>query len=181
MIRHLIEGLVVFFERRRIPRLVAVLIVSIGYMGWPHVVTRHMAMEQPKTARLAGAYATANGHARAAVFRTTFADETETDLFAEQAVLCGGLGQLRVVEDVHRVEPGGQLAGPFAEAAAGPRRGHPAAAGPETCFMVAMDHGSNGNVGVHVAIVAGITDGAAVDTASLRLEFVEVSPVSPDR
>jgi ketol-acid reductoisomerase len=45
-------------------------------------------------ARLAGAYAAANGHARAAVFPTSFAEETETDLFAEQAVLCGGLGQL---------------------------------------------------------------------------------------
>jgi ketol-acid reductoisomerase len=45
-------------------------------------------------ADLAGGYAAACGHARAAVFRTTFADETETDLFAEQAVLCGGLGQL---------------------------------------------------------------------------------------
>lgn len=43
---------------------------------------------------LAGAYAAANGHARAAVFETSFAEETETDLFAEQAVLCGGLGQL---------------------------------------------------------------------------------------
>jgi sodium/proline symporter len=37
----------------------AVLIFSIGYMGWPHVVTRHMAMKKPRTARLAGAYATA--------------------------------------------------------------------------------------------------------------------------
>jgi ketol-acid reductoisomerase len=45
-------------------------------------------------AALAGAYAAANGHARAAVFETSFAEETETDLFAEQAVLCGGLGQL---------------------------------------------------------------------------------------
>jgi len=45
-------------------------------------------------AALAGAYAAANGHARAAVFATSFAAETETDLFAEQAVLCGGLGQL---------------------------------------------------------------------------------------
>jgi ketol-acid reductoisomerase len=43
---------------------------------------------------LAGAYASANGHARAAVFETSFAAETETDLFAEQAVLCGGLGEL---------------------------------------------------------------------------------------
>jgi sodium/proline symporter len=36
----------------------AVLIFSIGYMGWPHVLTRHMAMERPATARRAGAYAT---------------------------------------------------------------------------------------------------------------------------
>jgi ketol-acid reductoisomerase len=47
-----------------------------------------------EAAALAGAYAAANGHARAAVFATNFAAETETDLFAEQAVLCGGLGQL---------------------------------------------------------------------------------------
>jgi ketol-acid reductoisomerase len=45
-------------------------------------------------AAVAGGYACANGHARAAVFETSFAEETETDLFAEQAVLCGGLGQL---------------------------------------------------------------------------------------
>lgn len=37
----------------------ALLIFSIGYMGWPHVVTRHMAMERPATARVAGAWATA--------------------------------------------------------------------------------------------------------------------------
>ncbi len=36
----------------------ALLIFSIGYMGWPHVVTRHMAMSQPATARKAGVYAT---------------------------------------------------------------------------------------------------------------------------
>jgi sodium/proline symporter len=36
----------------------AVLVFSAGYMGWPHVVTRHMAMKRPETARLAGAYAT---------------------------------------------------------------------------------------------------------------------------
>ncbi len=36
----------------------AVLIFSVGYMGWPHVVTRHMAMESPSTARKAGGYAT---------------------------------------------------------------------------------------------------------------------------
>ncbi|MCG3179030.1 MAG: Osmoregulated proline transporter OpuE [Phycisphaerae bacterium] len=36
----------------------AVLVFSVGYMGWPHVVTRHMAMTRPSTARLAGFYAT---------------------------------------------------------------------------------------------------------------------------
>ena len=37
----------------------AVLIFSIGVMGWPHVVTRHMAMSRPVTARKAGMWATA--------------------------------------------------------------------------------------------------------------------------
>ena len=37
----------------------AVLVFSAGYMGWPHVVTRHMAMQRPRTARMAGVYATA--------------------------------------------------------------------------------------------------------------------------
>ena len=36
----------------------ALLVFSAGYMGWPHVVTRHMAMKRPGTARLAGGYAT---------------------------------------------------------------------------------------------------------------------------
>jgi ketol-acid reductoisomerase len=40
------------------------------------------------------AYARALGCTRAGVLRTTFAEETETDLFGEQAVLCGGVTQL---------------------------------------------------------------------------------------
>ncbi len=40
------------------------------------------------------AYAKANGGTRAGVFETTFKEETETDLFGEQAVLCGGLSSL---------------------------------------------------------------------------------------
>jgi ketol-acid reductoisomerase len=39
-------------------------------------------------------YASAIGSTRAGVLRTTFAEETETDLFGEQAVLCGGLTSL---------------------------------------------------------------------------------------
>lgn len=34
----------------------ALLIFSIGYMGWPHVVVSHMAMSRPSIARRAGAY-----------------------------------------------------------------------------------------------------------------------------
>jgi len=44
--------------------------------------------------RRALGYARALGHGRVAVIETTFAEETETDLFAEQAVLVGGLSNL---------------------------------------------------------------------------------------
>jgi ketol-acid reductoisomerase len=40
------------------------------------------------------AYAKAIGGTRAGVIETTFREETETDLFGEQAVLCGGLTEL---------------------------------------------------------------------------------------
>ena len=43
---------------------------------------------------LALSYAAAIGGARAGVIKTTFKEETETDLFGEQAVLCGGASQL---------------------------------------------------------------------------------------
>jgi ketol-acid reductoisomerase len=43
---------------------------------------------------LALSYAAAIGSARAGVLETTFAEETETDLFGEQAVLCGGVSAL---------------------------------------------------------------------------------------
>lgn len=43
---------------------------------------------------LALSYAKALGSARAGVLTTTFAEETETDLFGEQAVLCGGVSEL---------------------------------------------------------------------------------------
>jgi ketol-acid reductoisomerase len=42
------------------------------------------------TKELALSYASAIGGGRTAIIKTTFKDETETDLFGEQAVLCGG-------------------------------------------------------------------------------------------
>ena len=43
-----------------------------------------------KAKELALSYASANGGGRAGVIETNFREETETDLFGEQAVLCGG-------------------------------------------------------------------------------------------
>ena len=47
-----------------------------------------------KARDLALSYAAAIGGARAGVLETTFEEETETDLFGEQVVLCGGLTAL---------------------------------------------------------------------------------------
>lgn len=46
------------------------------------------------TAKTALSYADALGGTRAGVLETTFKEETETDLFGEQAVLCGGVSEL---------------------------------------------------------------------------------------
>ncbi len=46
------------------------------------------------TKELALSYASAIGGGRTAIIETTFKDETETDLFGEQAVLCGGVSSL---------------------------------------------------------------------------------------
>ena len=46
--------------------------------------------------KIALAYSAGIGGARAGVIATTFAEETETDLFGEQAVLCGGVTELVV-------------------------------------------------------------------------------------
>ena len=61
--------------------------------GVPTLVAVH---QDPSgnTLRVALAYASAIGGARAGVIETTFKDETETDLFGEQAVLCGGVSAL---------------------------------------------------------------------------------------
>ncbi len=50
--------------------------------------------EDHDTLALALAYAQAIGCTKRGVFRTTFQEETESDLFSEQAVLCGALGLL---------------------------------------------------------------------------------------
>src|SRR5208283_3315366 len=46
------------------------------------------------TAKVGLAYGSAIGGGRAAIIETSFKEETETDLFGEQSVLCGGLIEL---------------------------------------------------------------------------------------
>ena len=61
--------------------------------GTPMLIAVHR--DQSGRARdLALSYAAAIGGARAGVIETTFKEETETDLFGEQAVLCGGCVEL---------------------------------------------------------------------------------------
>ncbi len=67
----------VFTEGQGVPALIA---IYQDYTG--------------KAKDLALAYARAMGALRAGVIETTFEEETETDLFGEQAVLCGGVTEL---------------------------------------------------------------------------------------
>jgi ketol-acid reductoisomerase len=78
-------------------------VVLVAPKGPGHLVRRQfvdgkgvpdlVAVEQDATGKaleLGLSYAKAIGGTRAGVIRTTFTEETETDLFGEQAVLCGG-------------------------------------------------------------------------------------------
>ena len=61
--------------------------------GVPHLI----AVYQDKSGKardLALSYAAANGGGKAGIIETNFREETETDLFGEQAVLCGGTVEL---------------------------------------------------------------------------------------
>ncbi|MGA3768468.1 ketol-acid reductoisomerase [Ralstonia nicotianae] len=61
--------------------------------GVPHLIAVHQ--DKSGSARdIALSYATANGGGRAGIIETNFREETETDLFGEQAVLCGGTVEL---------------------------------------------------------------------------------------
>jgi ketol-acid reductoisomerase len=99
------HGFNVRFGRIKAPAGVDVIMVAPKGPG--HLVRRTytegggvpalIAVDQDATGSaraLAMSYADAIGATRAGVIETTFAEETETDLFGEQAVLCGGLTQL---------------------------------------------------------------------------------------
>jgi len=61
--------------------------------GVPHLIAVH-ADKSGKARDLALSYAAANGGGKAGVIETNFREETETDLFGEQTVLCGGAVEL---------------------------------------------------------------------------------------
>ena len=82
-------------------------VIMIAPKGPGHTVRDHyeqgrgvpclVAVHQDPTGdsfQIALAYASAIGGGRAGIIETTFREETETDLFGEQAVLCGGLTSL---------------------------------------------------------------------------------------
>jgi ketol-acid reductoisomerase len=60
--------------------------------GIPDLIAVYQGGEEAK--QIALSYASAIGGGRTAIIETTFKDETETDLFGEQAVLCGGVSSL---------------------------------------------------------------------------------------
>ena len=65
----------------------------VGGGGVPSLIAVFQdASGQAKSTALS--YASANGGGRAGIIETTFREETETDLFGEQAVLCGGAAAL---------------------------------------------------------------------------------------
>ena len=99
------HGFNIRFKRIRPPKGVDV--IMIAPKGPGHLVRRTydegggvpclIAVEQDATGNaqaVALSYADAIGGTRAGVIVTTFAEETETDLFGEQVVLCGGLTSL---------------------------------------------------------------------------------------
>ena len=94
-------------------------VIMIAPKGPGHVVRRTytegqgvpslVCVEQDYTGKakeVALAYASAIGAGRAGILETTFKEETETDLFGEQAVLCGGVCELIVAGFDTLVEAG---------------------------------------------------------------------------
>jgi ketol-acid reductoisomerase len=87
------HGFNVRFGYIEAPEGVDVILEFVAGRGIPDII----AVEQDASGAawdLAKSYAKAIGGTRAGVIKTTFTEETETDLFGEQAVLCGGVSQL---------------------------------------------------------------------------------------
>ena len=79
-------GLLIWMGRERVPR------VMRGEIRVSDIAVEKDASGSAWDTALS--YAKAIGGTRAGVIKTTFTEETESDLFGEQAVLCGGVSQL---------------------------------------------------------------------------------------
>jgi ketol-acid reductoisomerase len=86
------EGVDVFLVAPKSPGHIARRMYEQG-QGVPGLVAVHQDASGNALA-LGRSYAAALGLTRAGVLQTTFGEETETDLFGEQAVLCGGVSHL---------------------------------------------------------------------------------------
>ena len=99
------HGFAVHFKTIKLPDFINVIMVAPKGPG--HIVRREfvegkgvpalIAVEQNPgrdAKKIALAWAKGVGGTRAGTFQTTFKEETETDLFGEQTVLCGGVSQL---------------------------------------------------------------------------------------
>jgi ketol-acid reductoisomerase len=99
------HGFAIHFKTIKVPDFVNVIMVAPKGPG--HIVRRQfvegkgvpslIAVHQnpgKDAKKIALAWAKGIGGTRAGVFETTFKEETETDLFGEQTVLCGGVSQL---------------------------------------------------------------------------------------
>jgi ketol-acid reductoisomerase len=86
------EGVDVFLVAPKSPGHIARRMYEQG-QGVPGLVAVHQDASG-QALELGKSYAAALGLTRAGVLQTTFAEETETDLFGEQAVLCGGVSHL---------------------------------------------------------------------------------------
>ena len=86
------EGVDVFLVAPKSPGHIARRMYEQG-SGVPGLVAVHQDASG-QALELGKSYAAGLGLTRAGVLQTTFAEETETDLFGEQAVLCGGVSHL---------------------------------------------------------------------------------------
>ena len=117
--------------------------------GVPHLVAVHQD-KSGKASALALSYAMANGGGKAGIIETNFKEETETDLFGEQTVLCGGASAL--------VQAGVITLDPSTEAWVRKRYGMPEKAPAED-----KDAAVEQAAGVHPALPAHLGAGFVVD------------------
>jgi len=113
------HGFAVHFETIELPENVNVIMVApkgpghivrrqfVEGKGVPSLVAVHQNPGRDAK-KIALAWAKGIGGTRAGVFQTSFQEETETDLFGEQTVLCGGVSQLITAAYETLVEAGYQ-------------------------------------------------------------------------